>query len=326
MFKIPSKIRHAALFAAASIMVSSAASAQEQLSIGTSSSGSGPYINGATISEVFNNAQDKYKLSVQTTGGYRDNLGLVLNSELDIALNTLIDLEFAYNKRNDFANIPIADEFKNLRQLFIFSVVPENVFVREDSGITSLEGIKGHAINLNTPSSFTYGLNLELLKAAGLSTDDIKAGTVSTGQVFDEIRNGVFDGGMHVFQVGLANAQQLSSTVPMRYLNLDPEVIERLNEVYYDLLVPFEVPAGTYRGQDEPVSTFGLAQVIYTDAEADEDMIYEFTKAFWENLQALGESNTSFKGLTVELGAQKRTVPMHPGAERYFKEIGALAD
>ncbi|MFC6486365.1 TAXI family TRAP transporter solute-binding subunit [Nitratireductor sp. GCM10026969] len=309
---------------ATSLLLASSVLAQEQFAIGASSSGSGPYINGAAISEVVNNAQDGYKFSVQTTGGYRDNLGLVLSDQVDFAFNTLIDLEFAYNKRGDFAEVSNNEAFKDLRQLFIFGIVPENFFVRADSDIHSLEDIKGHAININTPSSFTYGLNLELLKAAGLSSDDFKAGTVSTGQVFDEIQNGVFDGGLHVFQLGLANAQQLSATVPMRYVGFDQKVIDKLNEAYHGLLVPFEIPAETYKGQSEPVQTFGLAQVIFTDADADEEMIYEFTKAFWENLEALKESNSSFRGLTVEIGSRQNTVPMHPGAVRYFEEIGAL--
>ncbi|WP_068298054.1 TAXI family TRAP transporter solute-binding subunit [Pararhodobacter sp. CCB-MM2] len=319
------KITTGALTLTALLATSGSAVAQSQLSIGSSSSGSGPYINGAAISEVFNGAQSDYRMSVQTTGGYRDNLGLILGGQVDIALNTLIDLEFAYNQRGDFAEVPMAEAFSTLRQLFIFSVVPENFFVRADSGITSLDEIRGHAININTPSSFTYGLNIALLEAAGLTTEDFEAGTVSTGQVFDEIRNGVFDGGLHVYQVGLANAQQLSSTVDVNYIGFDDDLIARLNEAYYDLLVPFEVPAETYRGQDEPVNTFGLAQVIFTDADADEEMIYQFTKAFWENLQALSESNTSFQGLTLELGARQNTVPMHPGALRYFTEIGAIA-
>lgn len=318
------KITSAAMTLTALLAHSAPVLAQTQLSIGSSSSGSGPYINGAAISEIFNGAQSDYRMSVQTTGGYRDNLGLILGGQVDIALNTLIDLEFAYNQRGDFADVPMAEAFSTLRQLFIFSVVPENFFVRADSGITSLDEIRGHAININTPSSFTYGLNIALLEAAGLTTDDFEAGTVSTGQVFDEIRNGVFDGGLHVYQVGLANAQQLSSTVDVNYIGFDDDLIARLNEAYYDLLVPFEVPAGTYRGQDEPVSTFGLAQVIFTDADADEEMIYQFTKGFWENLQALSESNTSFQGLTLELGARQNTVPMHPGALRYFTEIGAI--
>jgi len=76
-----------------------AAQAQQQALIGASGSGSGPYINGAQMADVANKSQDGIRYSVQTTGGYRDNLGLVLTDKVDLALNTPITLNFAYNQR-----------------------------------------------------------------------------------------------------------------------------------------------------------------------------------------------------------------------------------
>jgi len=298
--------------------------AQEQMSIGASGSGTGPYINGALMADTANKSQDAYRFSVQTTGGYRDNLGLVLADKVDIALTTLIDLEFAYNGRDEFGELSNKDDFKRLRYVFSFGAVPENFFVREDSGITTMDGIKGQPFNINVPSSFTYGMNLKLLEAADISVDSFDAGTVPTGKVFDEIQNKVFVGGSHVYQLGLASAQRLSATMPIRYLDIPETVFDKLNAEYFGLLVPYKIPANTYSGQTEEIETFGLAQVVFTDENADEEMIYQMTKSFWENLGELQESNTSFGGMTPELGAKDYGVPMHPGAIRYFKEIGAL--
>ncbi len=298
------------------------AEAQQQVSIGASGSGSGPYVNGALMADTANKGQDQFKFSVQTTGGYRDNLGLVLNDKVDVALNSLITLNFAYNQRGAYADSPMSEDFKDLRHVFTFGAVPENLFVREDSGVMSLDDIRGKPFNINVPSSFTHGMNLTLLEAAGISTDDFEAGMVPTGQVFDEVQNGVFVGGSHVYQLGLANAQRLSATIPIRYLDVPQDVIDKMNDVYHGLLVPFEIPAGTYNGQDEPVKTIGLAQVIFTDADTDEELVYQFTRHIWENIEELKAVNTSFSGMTAELGAKDYGVPFHPGALRYFEEIG----
>lgn len=306
------------------ISFAGAAHSQQNMSIGASGSGSGPYINGALMADTANKAQDGYKFSVQTTGGYKDNLGLVLTDKVDIALNTLIGLNFAYNQRGDYGTSPMKDDFKRLRYAFVFGAVPHNIFVRADSGIESLDDIRGKSFNINVPSSFTYGLNLKMLEAAEIGLDEFKPGKIPTGQVFDQVQNGIFEGGAHVYQLGLGNAQRLSAVMPVNYLDIPQSVIDKMNEGYFDLLVPYEIPAGTYQGQDEVVNTFGLAQVMFTDENADEEMIYQFTKAFWENIAALQESNTSFAGITPELGATDYGVPMHPGAERYFREIGAL--
>lgn len=304
--------------------ISGSALAQEAVSLGTSSSGSDPYVNGSIIARAVNENQDQYKVSIQTTGGYKDNLGLVLSDSIDIGMNSLIELENAYNGRDEFAAGP-TEQFKELRKLFIFGVVPHNFFVRADSGITELSEIKGKRINLNTPASFTYNLNLSLLEAAGLSEDDFEATTVSTGKVFDEMQNRIIDGGLHVYQSGLGNAQQLASTTDTRWISFDQNLIEKLNAEYENLLVPYTIPAGVYPGQDEDVQTFGIAQVLLTDADADEEMIYQFTKAFWEDLEQVVGENPSFQGLTLETGARETTVPFHPGAERYFREKGMLS-
>ena len=264
------------------LTLAGAAHAQDNMSIGASGSGSGPYINGALMADTANKAQDGFKFSVQTTGGYKDNLGLVLTDKVDIALNTLIGLNFAYNQRDDYASSPMKDDFKRLRSVFVFGAVPHNIFVRDSSGINSLDDIRGKPFNINVPSSFTHGLNLKMLEAAGIELDEFEVGKIPTGQVFDQIQNGIFEGGAHVYQLGLGNAQRLSTVTPIRYLDISQTVIDKMNEEYFGLLVPYEIPAGTYKGQDNVVKTFGLAQVVYTDENADEEMIYQFTKAFWE--------------------------------------------
>ena len=298
--------------------------AADQVSIGASGSGSGPYLNAGLMAEAANKAQEGYKFSVQTTGGYKDNLGLVLTDKVDVALNTLIGIYDAYNQNGSYGTSPMKDDFKRLRYLFTFGAVPQNIFVRADSGIDSLQGIKGHSFNINKPSSFTHGMNLKMLEAANISTESFKVGTVSTGQVFEQVQNKVFVGGAHVYQLGLGNAQKLSSAVEIKYLDVPQDVIDRMNEGYNGLLVPYVIPANTYKGQNNSVNTFGLAQVMFTDDGADEDLIYEFTKSFWSNIENLQSKNTSFAGMNAKLGAKNYEIPMHPGATRYFKEIGAM--
>lgn len=302
------------------MMGGASAIAQEQITLGASGSGTGPYINGALMAEVASKGQKDFKFSVQTTGGYRDNMGLVLGRDVDIALTTLIDLEFAVNGRGDFAELPGRE---NLRLAFIFGAVPHNIFVRADSDIVDFDDIRGQDFNINSPASFTHALNLRMLESADLPLEDFNAGTVPTGQVFDQIQNSVFVGGAHVFQLGLGGMQRLASTVPMRFLDIPDNVITGMNEGYFGLLVPYTIPAETYVGQDEAVSTFGLAQVVFAHKDADPDMVYQFTKGFWENLEELQSSNTSFQGLTPELGANSYGMTLHPGAARYFEEIGA---
>jgi len=297
-------------------------SAQEQVGLGTSSSGSGPYLTGASIVTAVNKAQDDFKFNAQTTGGYKDNIGLVLAGNVGLGMTSLIDLEAAYFARGPFAEVGGAEAFKDLRKVFVYGVDPVNLFVRADSGIETPADIRGKKININTQSSFTYSLNLDLIEALDMTTDDFKPGNVSTSQVFSEVKNRVFDGGLHIFPVGQSGAQELAATTDMKWISFDEQTISRMNKVYFGLLPDFTIPAGTYAGQDSEVKTFGTAQVLFAHKDTDPEMVYAFTKAFWESLEELKAKNATFTNLKLATSVADTGVPFHPGAIQFFKEKG----
>ncbi|MGE3371460.1 MAG: TAXI family TRAP transporter solute-binding subunit [Rhizobiaceae bacterium] len=306
------------------LLLPCAALAQEEVIMATGPSGSTVYIHGGIISEAVNDFQSQYRLTGQTTGGFKDSLALLLNGNAEIAMNSLVQAANAYDALGEYESVPNKGEYKKLRMVFTFGVVPHNFFVRADSGIRSLEDIRGKSININTPAGFTYELNHDLLELAGIPMDSFKPGTVSTGDVFEQVQNRVFDGALHVFDVGYAPAMNLALSTDLRWIGFDADVVAKLNERYQGLLPEYTIPAGVYRGQEESVATFGVAQIIIAREDTDEELVYLLTKAFWENLEAITEQNVAFKGMTLEIGAKKTPIPFHPGAIRYFKERGLL--
>lgn len=300
------------------------ANAQTPISLGTGGTGGTPYTRGAFFSEIVNKKQADYKLSAQATGGYRDNLGLLLGGEIQIAMATLGDLISAYNGTGDFATIPNKEDFKKLRQLFVIAAVPHHLMVRADSGITKLEDIKGHKINLNTPASVTYAMNLRLLEVAGIPLSSFRPATVATGAIFDDIQNGLLDGAFTFLERGSARATQLALSVPLRFVSYDKKTIDGLNDYYDGSLIPYQIPAGIYPDQPEPINVFAVADSLIVSENADADMVYAITKAFWENLEYAGEVNREFKLLDLNEAVRDIPVPLHPGAERFFREKGLI--
>lgn len=298
------------------------ASAQTDWSLGTSSTGSGPYVNGVVIANHVNAAQRVVAVSPQTTGGYNENLALVAAKRIDVGMTNLLDLDAAYEGTDKFENVAGKEVFENLRALFIHAGSVVHFLTRADSGIRKFEDIRGRKINLNTPSTFTRGFNESILKAAGIGLDEIEVFSISTGKHFDALRDRVIDAGFHGYALNLASLQELNATTPVFLLSLPDPAFDRLNDMYGGRLTRFTVPANTYDGQTEPSKTILSTNVLFVHADADEEEVYAFTKAFWESIDEMAKENGSFKGITREIGKYSGTTPVHPGAARYFEETG----
>ncbi len=300
------------------------ASAQEQWSLGTSSSGSGPYVDGTIIAKVMNENQDVVEVSAQTTGGYNENVALVAAGQMEMGLGVASDLHDAHNGTGKYADVQNKEMFGNLRAMFTFGIVVCHYVVREDANIASFEDMRGKTFNLNTPATFTRGLNENFVKALGMELSDFNVGNVSTGQFFSAMQDRTVDAGGHCFPIGLGALHQLANSVSVKILDVPEDAFERLNAMYDGLLLPITIPANTYPGQTEAVSTFALNSVIYTNADTSEEGVYAITKAFWDNHEDLASQSQSFSGLTLDLAIEGNRVPLHPGAERYFREVGKV--
>ena len=85
-----------------------------------------------------------------------------------------------------------------------------------------------------------------------------------------------------------------------------------------------EIPAGTYDGQDAAVPTLAITNILVTSAEVDEELAYQMTKQLFENLPELVAAHNAAEGINPETAGKNLPVPLHPGAERYYKEAGLL--
>lgn len=295
-----------------------------QWSMGTSSSGSGPYVNGTIIAKAVNQAQSAVTLSAQTSGGYNENLALVAMGHMQVGLGIASDLYDAYSLRNKFANISNNESFKNLRLMFTFGLTPCHYVVRADSKFHKFEDLKGAKFNINTPATFTRSLNMEVIKAFGMKPTDFQLGGVSTGQFFKAMQDRIIEAGGHCFQIGLGALQEMAASSPIRLIDIPDDVFKRLNDRYEGLLLSLTIPANTYPGQTTPNRTFALNSVLYTNASTNADQVYAVTKAFWSTLQKFQGQSQDFTGLTPDMAVSVSNVPLHPGAERYFREAGIL--
>jgi TRAP transporter TAXI family solute receptor len=271
---------------------------------------------------VVTDKSDFVEMAAQVTAGYKENTVLVGSGEMQIAMGNAYDIHQAYNNEGGYANMP---ELKNIRRMFGFTPTYLHLIVRADSDIYSVSDLKGKRYNMNTPSSTTYPIALHVLQSAGLDIQDVKVFEVATGSSLDGIRDNLFDCTANTYGIGASALLELSSTVPIRIIPLSEDEFKKLNEIRYGTTQYTTIPANTYNGQKEDTKTFVHYNILYAHKDADVDAVYDITKHFWENLDELQKLNVGFNGLDIKnADAGPSTVPMHPGAEKYFKEIGII--
>lgn len=298
------------------------AAAQKPWSLGTSSTGSGPYVNGVIIANTVNKAQKDVAVSAQTTGGYNENLALVAAKRINIGMTSTLDLDAAHAGTGKFEKAPGKEIFKDLRAAFVFAGSVCHFLTRADSGIKSFADIKGKKVNLNTPATFTRSLNEKILTALNIPMSDIQPFSISTGKHFDALQDRVIDVGMHCYSMNYSGLQQLTATTPVYLLSLPDDAFDRLNASYDGGMTRFTVPANTYPGQTEPSKTIVNTNVMFVHKDVNADELYAFTKAFWQEVANMAKEDASFAGITPDVGKYSGKTPVHPGAARYFAEIG----
>jgi TRAP transporter TAXI family solute receptor len=312
----------AAVAALVAVGLPGAASAQEKWSIATSSTGSGPYITGSAIAQVVSARSDKLDVSAQTSGGYNENLSLVAQGGVNAGMTLLADLQDAYRGTGKFESLTNAKEmFSPLRRLFPVTIATVHCTVRADSGIKSFDELKGHKLNINVPATATQQINRALLKALGMKPEDFQIYEIATSKSFDSLGDGIVDATCNGLPMPGSPVTQLAASTPVNMLPISDEAFEKLNKAYGGTMLRVTIPANTYAGQTEDVQTFGYPEVLFVNADADEDAVYELTRAYWSGPQP---ENPAFHGVTIENALIEADPPLHPGVVRYLRERGLV--
>lgn len=193
-----------------------------------------------------------------------------------------------------------------------------------DSGIDSVADLKGKRVSLDEPGSGTYVDAKLILEAAGLGVDDITAEALKGGAASEALRNGKIDAFFVVAGYPTGSLVELASAVDIKLVPIAGAGAEALTETY-GFFAMSDIPAGTYEGvADTP--TVAVGAQWFTNANEDDDLIYEITKALWnkESRKLLDVGHAKGKTITTDTALNGIGVPLHNGAARYYREAGLI--
>ena len=303
----------------AALSIATASQAATYLSIATGGT-SGTYyaVGGALASAVTKGG--KIQCTAETGNASVANANLIATKGIEIAFVQNDITHWAYNGELMFQGKPL----KNIRT--VASLYPENVqvVVAKDAGIKSIFDLKGKRVGVGAPGSGVEGDVQAIFKLAGLTYNDLKkADFLDFAAVTSRFKDNQIDAGFVVAGFPTASIMDLTTTKDVDLLNFDDAFLAKLHKAY-PFFVPSTIPAKTYKGIDKDTKTPAVMAILITNDSVPADQIYDFLTAMFDNLKDIAAVHAKGKEITLKGALDGLTAPLHPGAEKFYKEKGLI--
>lgn len=277
------------------------------------------YPMGVALSKLYGEALPGAKVSVQSTKASAENVNLLQagRGEVAFALGDTVSNAYQGNEEAGF-KAPLT----KLRALGAIYPNYIQIVASKGSGIKTLADLKGKRVSVGAPKSGTELNARALFKAAGMSYDDFaKTEYLPFGESVELMKNRQLDATLQSAGLGVASLRDLSTAIEIVVVSVPADVVKNVGDSAYQ---PSVIPANTYTGQTEDVPTAAIRNILVTHEGVDADAVYAMTKAMFTNMDAMIAAHAAAKGIKLEEAAVGLPLPLHPGAERYYREAGAL--
>ena len=316
-----SKLKLAGAALVASMTISSAATAQEFISIGTGGVTGVYYPTGGAICRLVNKSRKEHgiRCAVESTGGSVYNINTIKAGELEFGVAQSDWQYHAYHGTSKFADNP----FPDVRAVFSVHPEPFTLLVRGDSGIESFEGLKGHRVNVGNPGSGQRATMEVVMDAFGIKMDDFALATEYKGsEMAKQLCDGNIDAMIYTIGHPAAAIKEATTTCDVKLIDVAGAPIEKLvaDNPYYRVAT---IPGGMYAGNDQDTTTFGVGATFVTSAKISDDVVYVVAKSVMENIDDFRNLHPAFKHLDPkQMVNDGLSAPIHPGALKAYKELG----
>ncbi|MEE2859854.1 MAG: TAXI family TRAP transporter solute-binding subunit [Paracoccus sp. (in: a-proteobacteria)] len=294
------------------------AQAQEFINVLTGGTSGVYYPLGVALSEIYADGIEGARTQVQATKASVENLNLLAQGRGEIAFALGDSVQMAW-EGNEEAGFP--RPLEELRA--IAAIYPNYIQIVADAsaGVTTLEDLKGKTLSVGAPASGTELNARAIFKAAGMSYDDLgKVEYLPFAESGELIKNRQLQATLQSSGLGVAFIKDLSTTHDIDIVAIPEDVVTAIGAPF----APAVIPAGTYDGQDQDVPTAAVGNMLITHEGVSEETAYQMTKLLFENLDRMRSAHAAAEAITPETAMDGLSIPLHPGAERYYREAGLL--
>jgi len=277
------------------------------------------YPVGGAMAQIWNTHIPGMNVTAQATGASKENIRLVGKGEAELAIVQNDVMDYAM-KGIELFNGEKVETFSTVATLY-----PEivQIVVAKDSNIKSVADFRGRSVSVGDAGSGVEANAKQILEAYGLGFNDIAAKRLS----FKESAAALKDKQIEAFFVtaGSPNPaiQEIATIGGIRLLSLDPAEKAKLMD-RYKFYTAITIKKETYNGMTEDAQTVAVKATLIVKKGLADKVVYDLTKTLFDQQAALAQAHSKGKELTLQGGVQGVSVPFHPGAEKYFREKGAI--
>ncbi|MGF1548673.1 MAG: TAXI family TRAP transporter solute-binding subunit [Thiotrichales bacterium] len=272
---------------------------------------------GLSLASLYGKVLPDAKITVQATKASVENLNLLQKGSGEVALTLGDSLSAAWTGNEEAGFKAPLTKLRTISPMYSNYV---QIVASKDSGIKTLADLKGKRVSVGAVKSGTELNARAVFGAAGIQYSDFsKVEYLPYGESVELLKNRQIDATLQSAGLGNPALRDLATSVEVVFVLVPAEVVAKIGDSAYQSAA---IPAETYKGQDGEVPTASIVNYLVTHDGVAEEQVYRMTKVMFENLDQMVAAHAAAKGIKLEHAANPTPAPLHPGAERYFKEAG----
>ena len=318
MSRLSSVLRRLAPLAALVAITTSSVRADEFINVLTGGTSGVYYPLGVALSKLYSEKIKGVRPSVQATKASVENLVLLQQGKGEIAFTLGDSLAFAWEGNEEAGFKTKLDRLRGVAAIYPNYV---QVVAAKDSGIKTLADLKGKSLSVGAPKSGTELNARAILSGAGLTYKDLgKVEYLPFAESVDLMKNRQLDATLQSAGLGVAAIRDLASSLEIVVVEIPAALVDKIGAPY----VKATIPANTYTGQTTDVQGAAVVNYLVTRANLADDLVYQMTKSVFDDRAELVAAHQAANDIKLENALNGMPIPLHPGAQRYFREKGLL--
>ncbi len=289
------------------------------VSIATGGTGGTYYPLGGAMAKIFNENIPGVTANAQSTGASVENIGLVSKGETEIAFVQNDVTYYAYTGTETFKD---KEKITNIRGMAMLYPEVVQIIATKDSGIKTVEDLKGKKVAVGAPGSGTEVNARQILAEYGLTYDDLgKADYLSFNEAADQLKDKQVDAAFVTAAVPTSAVTEVTQTADIVVVPVNSDKIASLN-AKYPFYTEVVIPGGSYKGNDVDVTAAAVMAMLVVPEKLDEDLVYNLTKQMFEQRQVIIDTHARGNDIKLETALAGMPIEVHPGAKKFYDEKG----
>ena len=299
-------------------LVSTQTHAEQFINVLTGGTSGVYYPLGVALSKIYGTKMDGVRTQVQATKASVENLNLLQQGKGELAFALADSVKMGWEGDTEAGFKGKLDKLRAVAAIYPNYI---QIVAAKDSGVATLADLKGKSLSVGAAKSGTELNARAIFTAAGMSYSDLsKTEYLPFAESVELMKNRQLDSTLQSAGLGVSSLKDLATSVTINVVAIPKEFVEKLGVPY----VATTIPAGTYQGQDKDVETAAVTNILVTHSDVTDDTAYQMTKLMFENLEELKAAHKAASDIKIEEAIKNLPIPLHPGAEKFYKEKGLL--